>query len=328
MNTHFAPGHEFSLIETLFDASHFSNNGKGLGDDGFLLEIGGETWVISTDSSVEGIHYRLDWVSPEAALEKALLSNLSDINAMGGQTTLVFFNLGALQSWDHAQILRLGATIRKMETEFGFRVVGGDTVTKTAGSFFTFTVMGRIQGKPLLRSAAIPGHQIYMSGRLGGSAAGLSLLNQGIRLGAEKSWDRQIAAHVRPQPPLKLGPRLSKFKGPVSAIDISDGLSSELGHLSKQSGCRLLVEWSKLTYDRDLVELPRGEAWREWVLNGGEEYQLLFTGNFSESELNEIEVASGSLGISQVGTVKSGQGVGIVNEAGVETELMAKGWSH
>ena len=99
MNRYFASGREFSLIESLFDASHFSRDGQGLGDDGYLLRAGGETWAISTDSSVEGIHYRLDWTNPQSALEKALLSNLSDIYAMGGRTALAFLNLGALQSW-------------------------------------------------------------------------------------------------------------------------------------------------------------------------------------------------------------------------------------
>lgn len=326
MNRHFAPGREFSLIESLFDPAHFTKDARGLGDDAFLFEAGGETWAVSTDSSVEGIHYRLDWGGLEAALEKAVLSNLSDINAMGGRTAFVFFNLGALKSWDEKRIRDLGAVLARMEAEHGFRVVGGDTVTKESESFFTFTVMGQIQGKPLLRSLARPGQRIYVSGPLGASAAGLALFSRG--LGEEERWESYLRAFLRPTPPLSLGPLLALHRERVAAIDISDGLSSELGHLSKQSGCRLVAEWSKLGYDKGLIDLPGGEGWKDWVLNGGEEYQLLFTGEFTEPELDRLRSAGGAPGIREIGKVIEGQGVGILDEMGLETELAAKGWSH
>jgi thiamine-monophosphate kinase len=266
MNRYFSPGGEFSLIESLFDSSHFSKDGQGLGDDAFLMRMGGETWAISTDSSVEGIHYRADWggmgIALEKALEKALLSNLSDINAMGGRTAFALFNLGALKSWDAMKIQGLRDILQKLESRHGFRLVGGDTVTKESESFFIFTVLGRIQGNPLLRSNARPGQRIYVSGRLGDSAAGLALFKQGLHSAENEAWSRFFHAHLTPAPPLNLGPCLSKLAGPVAAIDISDGLSSELWHLSRQSGCRLLIEWSKLDYDGDLVHLPGGEAWQ------------------------------------------------------------------
>ncbi|HKP94501.1 MAG TPA: thiamine-phosphate kinase [Fibrobacteria bacterium] len=329
MNRHFAAGGEFSLIESLFDASHFARDGEGLGDDGYLLKCGGETWAVSTDSSVEGIHYRLDWTSPEAALEKALLSNLSDINAMGGRTSLAFLNLGALASWDGEPVLRLGRALSALEKRFGFKVAGGDTVRKDRESFFTFTVMGRVAGKPLLRSNARPGHRIYVSGVLGRSAAGLAALSAlGAPAGfaqAEKAREPFLTAHLRPEPPLDLGPAIAACANPAAAIDISDGLSSELWHLSRQSACRLTVEWSKLPYDAGLDRQPGGEGWKDWVLNGGEEYQLLFTGDFSEAELAGL---SRRAEVREIGRVGAGEGVGIVYENGTEEELQAAGWSH
>jgi thiamine-monophosphate kinase len=326
MNTHFAPGGEFSLIETLFDASHFASDGQGLGDDAYLLKTGGGTWAISTDSSVEGLHYRLDWCSPEAALEKALLSNLSDINAMGGRTALAFLNLGALKSWDESRIRLLGRTLSGMEARYGFRVAGGDTVRKAAESFFTFTVMGPVAGKPLLRGNARPGHRIYVSGTLGRSAAGLAgLLSKGGGAGPEKVWEPFVSSHLRPEPPLGLGPAIAACAHPAAAIDISDGLSSELWHLSRQSGCRLTVEWSKLPYDALLPDLPGEADWKQWVLNGGEEYQLLFTGDFSEAELATMRREAP---VSEIGRVSAGEGVGLVDEGGTEKELQAAGWSH
>jgi thiamine-monophosphate kinase len=328
MNQIFAPGREFSLIESLFDSAHFTKDAQGLGDDGFLFNAGGETWAVSTDSSIEGIHYRTDWGSLEMALEKALLSNLSDINAMGGRTQFAFFNLGALKSWDRNQIAQLAETLKKMESKHGFKVVGGDTVTKNAESFFNFTVMGQIKGKPLLRSQAIPGHRIFMSGTLGQSAAGLALFQAGFTPKLNPEWSQYFQAHLLPNPPLALGPMLGTCSGPIAAIDISDGLSSELAHLSAQSGCRLVVEWSKLVHEAGLVRLPSGMRWKDWVLNGGEEYQLLFTGDFNQEEWSRLQSAAGINGIHEIGWIKSGQGVGILDESGKESELSAKGWSH
>lgn len=341
MNRFFADGGEFSLIESLFDASHFSRDGQGLGDDGYLMRMGGETWAVTTDSSVEGIHYRLDWASPEDALEKALLSNLSDINAMGGRSSLVFFNLGALKSWDGGMISRLAAALERLEARYGVRIAGGDTVRKERESFFTFTVMGRVEGKPLLRANALPGHRIYVSGALGGSAAGLSLFNKGYKPSEPSSapagpvtgsagtdaaaWARYFDAHLLPSPPLTLGPALAACANPSAAIDISDGLSSELRHLSRQSGCRLTVEWGKLPNDGALDRLPGGEGWKDWVLNGGEGYQLLFTGDFSRNELGRL---AREADFREIGRVTAGEGVGIVDGTGKEEELVAAGWSH
>jgi thiamine-monophosphate kinase len=325
MNRYFAPGGEFSLIENLFDASHFAKDGTGLGDDGYLLKLGGETWAVSTDTSVEGVHFRLDWAPPGTALAKALLSNLSDLNAMGGTASLAFFNLGALKAWNEADLQALGEVLARMESRFGFRIVGGDTVRKDKESFFTFTVMGRVSGHPLLRSNARPGHRVYVSGRLGGSAAGLELFRAGFRTGSDTVLDPFLTAHLLPVPPLTLGPVLAACARPAAAIDISDGLSSELAHLSRQSGCRLTVEWGKLPYDSALERLPGGEGWRDRVLHGGEEYQLLFTGEFTDAELEKMRAVAE---ISEIGAVAAGEGVGIVDGTGAESELMAQGWSH
>lgn len=325
MNRFFAPGGEFSLIEALFDASHFAKDGRGLGDDAYLLEAGGETWAVSCDASVEGIHYRLDWTSPEAALAKALLSNLSDINAMGGRASLAFLTLGALKAWDAGAIARLKDVLARMEAEHGFRIAGGDTVRKDQESFFAFTVMGRIPGRPLLRSQVRPGHRLYVSGRLGRSAAGLALYQAGFRPGGDPAHDPFLTAHDRPRPPLGLGPALAALPGPVAAIDLSDGLSSELSHLARQSGCRLTVEWGKLPYDEGLERLPGGGRWRDWVLHGGEEYQLLFAGDFGPEELARL---SAHAEVREIGRARAGEGVGLVDGTGTERDLEAAGWSH
>jgi thiamine-monophosphate kinase len=325
MNRFFAEGGEFSFVEALFDAGHFARDGRGLGDDAYLMQAGGETWAVSTDASVEGLHFRLDWTTPEAALEKALLSNLSDINAMGGRASLAFLALGALKSWDRDMAVRLGRTLARLEARHGFKVAGGDTVRKEKECFFSFTVMGKVEGRPLLRSNVRPGHRLYVSGPLGASASGLALLQAGRRRGEDPAWDPFFAAHDRPEPPLGLGPALAALPGPVAAIDVSDGLSSELWHLSRQSGCRLTVEWGKLPYDKGLESLPVSGPWRDRVLHGGEEYRLLFSGDFSAEELARLKAHAD---IREIGSARAGEGVGLADGTGTERDLEAAGFSH
>src|SRR5690606_1610598 len=169
MNRFFAPGGEFARIERLFGPGHFARDARGLGDDAFAWEPGaGETWVAASDASVEGVHYRLDWAPPARALRKALLANLSDINAMGGRTRFALFNRGARAGWDPVVYDELGDALRALEAAHGFRVAGGDTTVPPDAGFFSFAVFGVVAGSPLLRSAVRPGHRLYVSGTLGG----------------------------------------------------------------------------------------------------------------------------------------------------------------
>src|SRR5690606_5942326 len=116
MNRFFASGGEFAHIERMFSASRFTPDGHGLGDDAFLWKPApGDTWAASTDSSVEGVHFRLDWTTRVEALHKALLSNLSDINAMGGRTRYALFALGASPAFTDADYEALGVALRGWE---------------------------------------------------------------------------------------------------------------------------------------------------------------------------------------------------------------------
>lgn len=331
MNRFFAPGGEFALIERMFAADHFARDGRGLGDDAFVWDPSGASrpLLITSDVSVEGVHYRLDWVPPERALRKALAANLSDINAMGGRSLKAFFNLGARRDWSDPVYDALGAALRAMEEAFGFSVAGGDTVKLPDSSFFSFAVAGEVEGRPLLRSACRPGHRIYVSGALGGSAAGLHLLKTRDVLARAGAGEHPLVrAHLDPRPPLELGPLLAALAGAgreIAAIDISDGLSSELAHLARQSGCALRIDADKLPAHAALAgAFAAGFPVRDFVLHGGEEYQLLFTGNFEEAELARLNAVAP---VTEIGVVEAGEGVRL-REDGEETVLEAKGWSH
>lgn len=341
MNRFFASGREFARIERMFPASRFVRDGHGLGDDAFLWAPGpGETWLASTDSSVEGVHYRLDWASRPEALHKALLSNLSDINAMGGRTRYALFALGAPETLTDAASDELGVALRGWEERYGFKVMGGDTTRSRGAGFFTFTVLGVVaEGAALLRSAARPGHKVYVSGTLGGSAAGLELLLNPPRETPDpargSAFETLRRAHLSPAPPLDLGPALSDLQrrrraggagdsaSGIAAIDLSDGLSSELWHLARQSGCALAIDFDALPAHPALTHLPRAQA-RACLLDGGEEYQLLFTGAFTPDELAGLRTLAR---ITEIGTVTAGEGVALT-EGGVTRTLPAGGFSH
>jgi thiamine-monophosphate kinase len=318
MNRFFAPGEEFSRIERMFAPDRFSAEAHGLGDDAFLWEEGGKTFAVTSDASAEGPHYRLDWVSPAGAMRKALAANLSDINAMGGRGLKAFFNLGARADWDASVFDALGAELRAMEEAHGFRVEGGDLVTLPATSFFSFAVIGEVEGAPLLRAACRPGHKVYVSGTLGGSAAGLKALRA-----SGEAPDALRRAHLDPAPPLALGPLLASFRREVAAIDVSDGLSSELAHLARASGCALRVDAGSLPAHPALAGLAPADA-RDCILHGGEEYQLLFTGAFTPAELEALRTVAP---IAEIGEAFAGEGV-FLRENGIEAPLPARGWSH
>ncbi len=340
MNRFFASGGEFAGIERMFATSRFVSDGRGLGDDAFLWQpAAGETWVASTDSSVEGVHFRLDWATRTEALHKALLANLSDINAMGGRTRHALFALGTSPAFSEADFTTIGQALREWESRYAFQVMGGDTTRSRGAEFFTFTVLGVVAGgAALLRSAARPGHKVYVSGTLGGSAAGLDLLRApapGTSGARGAAFDALRRAHLSPAPPLELGPALAdlqhrrRARDPaygIAAIDLSDGLSSELWHLARQSGCALTIDYDALPVHPGvalLADLPRAQA-RSYLLHGGEEYQLLFTGTFTAAELAGLRALAS---ITEIGVVGEGEGV-FLTEGGETRALPAGGFTH
>jgi thiamine-monophosphate kinase len=330
LNRFFAPGGEFARIEAMFPASRFTGDGHGLGDDAFVWNPGaGTTWVAASDASVEGVHYRLDWATPSQALRKALLANLSDINAMGGRTRFALFNLGARADWPPEVFTGFGTCLRELEQAHGFVVNGGDTTRLEGHSFFSFAVLGTVEGIPLLRSGVRPGHKIYVSGTLGGSSAGLAAFRAGDGTTGSDGSDAGSPAreaHLNPDPPLDLGPllaTLNRADKPIAAIDISDGLSSELWHLARQSGCSLRMDFERLPLHPALSALSSANS-RAHALHGGEEYQLLFTGDLSSVELEQLRSVAR---ITEIGIAEAGEGV-YLHEHGTSLPLAAGGYQH
>lgn len=232
----------------------------GPGDDAALLAVPDGRVIATTDVLVEGVHFRRDWSSARDVGHKAAAANLADVAAMGGTGTALLVGLGAPADLPVSWVLELADGLREEAAAVGACVVGGDTVS-SPHVVVSVTALGTLEGPPVTRAGARPGDAVVVAGRLGWSAAGLRLLQQGVTTGP------LVDAHRRPHPPYDVGPELAAA-GATAMCDVSDGLVQDAGHIARASGVAIALE-SALLRD-DAVELAD-------VLTGGEDHALVAT---------------------------------------------------
>ncbi|MGL1937186.1 MAG: thiamine-phosphate kinase [Fibrobacterales bacterium] len=318
---------EFAFIELIKQKlpkySKKSNIHLGIGDDCAVVTHTQGQYVYTTDAMVEGVHFRLDWSSITDVVYKAVVANLSDVNAMGGVPHSMLVTVGIPRTWSSDQKEELAYAIASAATFYEVPVIGGDTVSSHT-AFLSISMTGIVEGSLLLRSSALPGHSIYVSGSLGDSAAGLDLLQSGIN---DNIWDALVMAHCRPSFPSRLGKSLSQLKVAVGCMDISDGLSSELNHISVKSEVKMRVYEDLIPISSHLSQFSQkgSESCRKYWLNGGEEYQLLFTIDESANGFREL-VQQYSL--TKIGEVLQGTGVLLVDHSGKEQEVSSNAFTH
>jgi thiamine-monophosphate kinase len=253
-----------------------------IGDDAAV--VGDQ--VLTTDMLVEGVDFTRA-IPIRSIARKSLAVNLSDLAAMGAQPQYALLGL-ALPPWAQAQAGELLEACAEMAREHRMEIVGGD-FSRADKLTISVTAIGRVLTRPLLRSGAKRGDRIYLSRPVGGSAAGLRLL--GVEGGsyAEKEFIRSaVRRQIDPEPEVALGMALARLDEVTACIDVSDGLSTDLGHLCDASGCGADIERERIPVFPDLQTHARslGIDVREAVLHGGEEYALLFTSSMRESELS------------------------------------------
>lgn len=255
------------------------------GDDAAILSASSGSYVVSTDTMIEGQDFLHRWpngtAQPAQSIGfKAIAQNVSDINAMGAETTGVFISLSVPSSTTTAWIREFGQGVSKALAELGAEqaVVAGGDLGHSPQIAITVTVTGELTGPPLLRSQAQEGDVIYVAGNLGKSAAGLEALL------SEKSLENHghlIQDHFFPRPPLGTGGRATDL-GVKCGMDISDGLLKDLDRILNASGKHLGAQLDTqelipfANYLRDAAQALHKNAW-EWVLSGGEDYGLLVT---------------------------------------------------
>lgn len=293
-----------------------------VGDDAAIFD----GWLATKDLSVENVHFRMDWSTPEEAVEKHIVSNVSDISAMGGIPKIALLGVCLNKKWDAEMRNRVSLAFAKGFASRGIALVGGDTVSGDESVFSTTLLGVQASEKPLLRSGARPGEGVYVVGTLGKSAAGLWILmnhpEEAVR------YKELVDYHLNPKIRESAGAELARIGGCGCCMDISDGLSSELNHLALSSGVSLEIDMENLPIDPKVRELSArfGLNPLDFALNGGEEYELLFSFSLTKSIYLDKNTILGS--IYKIGTVNCGSGVYGSFSNGKREIIKAQAWSH
>ena len=259
----------------------------GIGDDAAVIKTtAGKDLIACCDLMVEGVHFRTEWTPPRLLGRKALAVNLSDVAAMGGVPKFAMMSIALPTKCSSAFIDELFLGVFELAETSGVSIIGGDTSISRDSLFIDISVIGECEsGNAVTRRGARVGDRIYVSGSLGASALGLSLLEDGYRLNDSKdptdaTRQQAILKHLAPEPQLKLGRALGEAGLATAMIDISDGLSTDLWHIVDESGVGAIVHASAIPVAECVLaadsESP-GIDPLSLALNGGEEYELLFT---------------------------------------------------
>jgi thiamine-monophosphate kinase len=308
----------------------------GVGDDAAVLKNTSETDLLACcDLMVEGVHFQLDWTTARMLGRKALAVNLSDIAAMGGVPKFAMISIALPHRCPAEFVHEFFGGIAELADEHGVSIVGGDTSSSRDSLFIDVSVIGECEtGKAITRRGARIGDQIYVSGSLGASALGLSLLKDGCRLEDLKvrgdSKQQAIIKHLAPEPRLKLGRALGKAGLATSMIDISDGLSTDLWHILDESHAGALIHAEALPVAGCVTSLSRGTQAIDplrLALDGGEDYELLFTVR-AENEKQLMAVAE-TIGtrITAIGEIVGDTGLSIELNGAIES-VERSGYEH
>ena len=231
------------------------------------------TELYTTDTMVDGIHFTSETTPWRDLGWKAIASNVSDVAAMGGTPAFALVTLGLPADTLVDDIRELYMGMNEICREFGARVIGGDMVRSPVG-FITVALTGIAAGKPMVRTAAKPGHLVGVTGSLGGSAGGLRMmLDAAGTLGSDA--DQLAISHRRPRPHVAEGQTLVA-NGVSSAMDVSDGLADDLAKLCAASGVAAVLRADKVPAEPALKS-AFADDWLDLALYGGEDYVLLFT---------------------------------------------------
>lgn len=328
---------EFGLIDHLKKSIELKLDStiKGIGDDAAVLRFEGKETLVSTDLLLEGIHFDLRYVPLKHLGYKAVQVNLSDIYAMNAMASHVTFSIGLSSRFPLEAVEEIYAGALLACSSYGVDMIGGDTSSSKQGLVISVTSIGYASGDQIVyRNGAQEGDLICVSGDLGGAYLGLQLLEREKQVFLEnpniqpdlEGKDYIVERQLKPEARKDIVEALRKLGvKPTSMIDISDGLASEVLHISKESnkGCKLYEE--KIPIDPMTYDTAREFGLDPTVcaLNGGEDYELLFT--VKQSDYDKLK---GNPDISVIGHITSvSEGYQLVSKSGNVHEITAQGWN-
>lgn len=328
---------EFGLIRRLTDDIRLTQASsiKGVGDDAAILDYAGKRTLITTDLLLEGIHFDLTYTPLKHLGYKAAVVNFSDICAMNGKPQQITVSLGISKRFSVEDLEIFFEGVKLACLTYGVDIVGGDTTSSLTGLTISITCIGTAEENRIVcRDGAKENDLIFVSGDLGAAYMGLQLLEREKQVfdgssdfqpdfaGKEYLLERQLKPEARKDVVQLLA---ANDILPTAMIDISDGLSSDILHICKQSnvGCRLFEERLPIDYQTAMMAETFNMNITTVAMNGGEDYELLFT-----LPLTQHEKMTAIPGIHLIGHIaKPETGCYLVTRDGQEMELRAQGWN-
>ena len=317
------PEGEFEFIARRLRPLATAPGALDLIDDAALLDpTPDKQLVLAKDAMVAGVHF-LEGDPPGQIAKKLLRVNLSDLAAMGAAPLGYLLALARSREIADDWLADFCAGLAADNAAFGIGLLGGDTVSTPGPLTLSLTAVGEVpKGAALLRSGARAGDDIWVSGTLGDAALGLKVLQGELEVAVDAR--AALIAHYRlPQPRLALGQALRGVAG--AAIDISDGLVADLGHILEASGVGAELRADQLPLSAAARDLPGA---RDAALAGGDDYELLFTA--SPARRAEIAALARRLGLplTCIGQIRAGSDLSILDAAGQEIKVAKRGWQH
>ncbi len=298
---------------------------KQVGDDCAVLPKNSRTdLVVTADLLVEDVDFRLDWTTPEFLGHKALAVSLSDIAAMGATPKWAMLSLGVPEKvWNGKFVDKFYEGWFALSGLHGVKLVGGD-VSRTPDRIVVDSIVGGevAKGRACLRSGAVPGDSIFVTGSLGGASAGLAMLESGVHY-PKVSGKRKglVGRQLCPTPQVDVGKYLSSRGLATAMIDISDGLGADLHHLCDASRVGARIEIGKIPLDTNLASLAKAGKMK-FALGGGEDFELLFTSKQKQISRRDLPP------ISRIGEVTAKPGIVELVGDGLQQYLPRTGYQH
>lgn len=328
---------EFGLIDRLTEGFEIHNPStlKGVGDDAAVMDFKNKKTVVSTDLLIEGVHFDLSYVPLEHLGYKSVVVNVSDIYAMNATATQITVSIAVSNRFPLEALEELYAGIRLACEHYKVDLVGGDTTSSTRGLIISVTAIGEAEASDLVyRNGAQPNDLVVLTGDIGGAYMGLQILEREkavFQVNPNSQPDIEMYSYIlerqlKPEARKDIPPLLKQLGvKPTAMMDVSDGLSSELLHICKQSGvgCRLYED--KIPLDPQVISTCEEFNLDSTTiaLSGGEDYELLFT--IAQADYDKIK---GNPNFTVIGYITDkSEGVNLVTRAGQFIPIIAKGWN-
>jgi thiamine-monophosphate kinase len=292
---------------------------RSIGDDCAILQVApGQQLLVTTDFSLEGIHFRTEWHAADSVGHRCLTRGLSDIAAMGGEPVAAFLSLAVPASTPQRWVDQFFEGLLRLAREHSVTLAGGDIAQSPDGILADITVLGTVpEGKAITRAGASPGDSIYVTAELG---APVAVLEQMFAEPSRRFRASTYPAHFYPQPQLAVARALRDKNIPSAMIDISDGLSTDIANLCYESNVGAVIHENAIP----LASVGRHEVELRHALHGGDEYQLLFT----VSPEHRVPAQLAGVPLSLIGYITDGDEIALEHENGYTTELEPEGWQH